>query len=79
MHHTLNVLAGFGLGISASMWLSLQAASPANSAVMPFACRRRLHWWQLHSRIAYASSAALMVATLAMNVQVLTILKSRII
>lgn len=73
MYQTFNALAGIGLLVSASMWLSLRAASPANLAVMPMACRRRLHWWQLHSRAVYGSSAALMVAMLAMNVQFLTI------
>lgn len=50
--------------IAAAMWLSLRVVPMSDLDVLPVRCRRRIRWWQVNARWAYACCAVVAVGAL---------------
>ena len=69
MSESTVAMTGIALLVAATMWFALRMAAAADLHVLPASTRRRLHWWQVNSRLVYLLCAALAAASLAVQLQ----------
>ncbi|MCU1657125.1 MAG: hypothetical protein JWO57_1781 [Pseudonocardiales bacterium] len=51
-----------------AMWMALRVLGLADPADIPSCCRKRIQWWRANANLFYASTAAICLVAVALQI-----------